>query len=313
MIAARTCWIAPVHLPGNRKGHAVEPYAALGIIGGSGLYRLGGLQNVRSLDLVTPFGTPSSALRVGEVQGIPIAFLARHGDGHRLSPSEVPYAANVHAMKQIGVSRLISISAVGSLSEDIAPRSFVVPDNIIDRTVGRQRTFFDEGIVAHVSIADPFCATLSAVVASAAGSGGLPVAAGGTYVCIEGPQFSTRAESHLFRTWNASVIGMTAMPEARLAREAEICYACLAMVTDFDVWHESEEQVTVDAVLANLLAMTGAVDSIVSALASSAFQECRQGCRYALESAILTSPDQIGEEARERVDVIAGRYFSGQG
>lgn len=290
----------------------MEPYAALGIIGGSGLYRLGGLKNVRNVDLETPFGKPSSALRVGEIHGTAIAFLARHGEGHRLSPSEVPYAANVHAMKQIGVQRLVSISAVGSLAERISPRSFVVPDNIIDRTIGRRRTFFDDGIVAHVSMADPFCATLSKAVTIAARIGGLPVSSAGTYVCIEGPQFSTRAESKLFRSWNASIIGMTAMPEARLAREAEICYACLAMVTDFDVWHESEEHVSVDAVLANLFAMTGAVDSIVSTLAGSAFEECQHQCGQALEGAILTDPVHISVTARDKLDVIAGRYLSGQ-
>jgi 5'-methylthioadenosine phosphorylase len=296
----------------QQKGHALEPYAALGIIGGSGLYRLAGLVNVRSLSVDTPFGQPSSALRVGEVHGTPVAFLARHGEGHRLSPSEVPYAANVHAMKQIGVQRLVSISAVGSLSERISPRSFVVPDNIIDRTIGRRRSFFGDGIVAHVSIADPFCETLSQSVTAAARTGSLPVSAGGTYVCIEGPQFSTRAESNLFRSWNASIIGMTAMPEARLAREAELCYACLAMVTDFDVWHSSEDHVSVEAVLENLFAMTEAVDHIVGALATSAFEACENGCGQALENAILTDPTHMGETARHRLDVVAGRYLTGR-
>lgn len=289
----------------------MEPKAALGIIGGSGLYRLTGLERVQEVDIDTPFGKPSSVLRLGEIQGVPIAFISRHGEGHRLSPSEVPFAANVYAMKLVGVERLVSISAVGSLEERLAPRSFVVPDNIIDRTVGRRRTFFDEGVVAHVSVADPFCEQLSSTVASAAQTGGLPVSRGGTYVCIEGPQFSTKAESNLYRSWGASVIGMTAMPEARLAREAELCYACLAMVTDYDVWHDSEEHVSVDAVLQNLAAMTEAVDTIVGAITQSSEHVCDSGCTSALSAAIVTAPEHISAATRERLAPIAGRYLPG--
>lgn len=290
----------------------MELKAALGIIGGSGLYRLSGLKNVREFEIDTPFGKPSSSLRIGEINDTPVAFLSRHGEGHRLTPTEVPYAANVYAMKQAGVERLVSISAVGSLEERLPPRSFVVPDNIIDRTVDRRRTFFGDGVVAHVSIADPFCSQLAGVVATSAAAGKLPVSVGGTYVCIEGPQFSTRAESHLFRSWGASIIGMTAMPEARLAREAEMCYACLAMVTDYDVWHDTEEHVSVDAVLENLFAMTGAVDSIVAELVVSSDVPCASGCRHALSSAIVTSAEHISEEARARLEPIAGHYLTGQ-
>lgn len=286
----------------------MEPKAALGIIGGSGLYRLSGLTNVETLEIETPFGTPSSPIRIGEVQGVPVAFLSRHGEGHVLMPSEVPYAANVYAMKMLGVERLVSISAVGSLREEVAPRSFVVPDNIIDRTIDRQRTFFGDGLVAHVSMADPFCVSLATGVAQAAAAGGLGVSTGGTYVCIEGPQFSTRAESNVYRSWGASVIGMTAMPEARLAREAGLCYACLAMVTDYDVWHTSEEPVSVEAVVGNLMAMTGAIDRIVPALAGSSF-DCACGCADSLASAIITDPSKIDVATRQRLALLIDRFL----
>lgn len=291
----------------------MEPQASLGIIGGSGLYRLAGLENVRALDIETPFGRPSTQVRVGILNGREVAFISRHAEGHTLSPSEIPYAANICALKMVGVKRVVSISAVGSLREELAPRSFVVPDDIIDRTVGRQRTFFERGVVAHVSLAGPFCSGLAAVLADAAAAGALSVTRGGTYVCIEGPQFSTRAESHLYRSWGASVIGMTAMPEARLAREAELCYACLAMVTDFDVWHESEESVNVQAVLENLFAMTDAVDRIVPELAAMDDNACNQGCRDALGSALVTQPDAIPADVRARLEPIAGRYVNQQG
>jgi 5'-methylthioadenosine phosphorylase len=281
----------------------------LGIIGGSGLYGLASLSNVEELDIDTPWGKPSDPVRIGEISGQTVAFISRHGAGHRLSPSEVPYAANVCAMKMAGVSKLISISAVGSLREDYPPRSFVVPDNTIDRTVGRQRSFFDHGIVAHVSVADPFCPDLSRMLAGVATTGGLPVNSGGTYIAIEGPQFSTKAESALFRSWGASVIGMTALPEARLAREAELCYACLAMVTDYDVWHEEDGPVTVDAVLANLHAMTEAVQTIVTTLAGERLPDCNAGCGEALANAIATAPTAIDATTRERLAPIAERYL----
>jgi 5'-methylthioadenosine phosphorylase len=287
----------------------MEPKATLGIIGGSGLYRLTGLEDVRSIEIDTPFGRPSSPVLLGTVKGNPVAFISRHAEGHRLSPSEIPYAANICALKMLGADRVISISAVGSLDERHVPRSFVVPDNIIDRTVARQRTFFSDGIVAHVSIADPFCSELCHSVIEAAAVGGLPLSMGGTYVCIEGPQFSTKAESHMFRSWGAHIIGMTAMPEARLAREAELCYACLAMVTDFDVWHDAEEHVNVDGVLENLFAMTDAVQAIVTQLVTAESSACQSGCGSALAQAIITSPEAIDDATRSRLEPIAGRYL----
>jgi 5'-methylthioadenosine phosphorylase len=273
----------------------------LGIIGGSGLYNLDGFVDVVSHDIETPFGSPSEQIRVGNIQGQRVAFLSRHASGHRLGPSEIPFAANVCAMKMLGVTRLVSISAVGSLRDDLSPRSFVVPDQTIDRTVNRVRSFFGGGVVAHVSMADPFAAVASV--------GQLPVHRGGTYVCIEGPQFSARAESALFRMWGASIVGMTALPEARLAREAELCYACLAMVTDYDVWHDSEGPVSVDGVIQNLHAMTDAVQRIVTSLASAPAHDCESGCRDALSMAVATQPSVISDEARARLAPIMARYW----
>jgi 5'-methylthioadenosine phosphorylase len=290
----------------------MEP-TRLGIIGGSGLYALESLLDIEPIAVETPYGSPSDAIHLGHLGGRTVAFLSRHGAGHRFSPSEVPYRANIWALKSIGVTHLISISAVGSLKEALPPRSFVVPDNLIDRTLGRPRTFFEGGVVAHVSLADPFCPSLSEAVASAAEVGDLPVARGGTYVCIEGPQFSTRAESHLYRSWGASVIGMTAMPEARLAREAELCYACLAMVTDYDVWHDAEEHVSVELVIQNLFAMTAAAAQAIEALAGHAPPACGAGCRDALAAAIITNPAAVPIEARTRLEPIAGKRLGPDG
>lgn len=281
----------------------------LGLIGGSGLYSLKQLDNMRRHSLETPFGVPSDSVVTGRIDGVELAFVARHGEGHRLAPSEVPYAANVCAMKMLGVTRLVSISAVGSLREHLTPRSFVVPDQTIDRTVGRQRSFFGDGVVAHVSMANPFCSDLATWIADHADAAGLPVERGGTYVCIEGPQFSTRAESEMFRSWGASIVGMTALPEARLAREAEMCYACLAMVTDFDVWHTDEGPVNVEGVLENLHAMTDAVQQIVHAVATNVPHECHSGCSDALMSAIVTESGHISRVARERLAPITSRYW----
>jgi 5'-methylthioadenosine phosphorylase len=274
---------------------------ALGVIGGSGIYALEALQDGEGIEIDTPFGTPSAPVRAGRIGPTDLFFVPRHGEGHRFSPSSLPYRANIHALKQLGVTHLLSLSAVGSLREDIPPRSLVLPDQIIDRTVGRERTFFDHGVVAHVGIADPFCAPLQEAVAFAAAAVDRGVQRGGTYVCIEGPQFSTRAESQLYRQWGASIIGMTAMPEARLAREAGLCYATLALVTDFDVWHESECDVSVDVVLSNLDANSRAAAEILVALAERGLskRECR--CRGALETAIVTAPEAIGPDVRHRL------------
>lgn len=286
----------------------------IGFIGGSGLYALASLESAEEVNIDTPFGRPSDVIHVGELNGTGVAFLSRHGAGHRLAPSEVPYRANVCAMKMLGVRTLISISAVGSLQEEIEPRSFVIPDNIVDRTTGRHRSFFGDGAVAHVSVAEPFCSQLCSRLYDAAHhhDGSLPITFGGTYVCIEGPQFSTRAESELYRSWGASIIGMTAMPESRLAREAELCYACLAMVTDYDVWRTGEAEVSVELVVENLHVMSEAVQEIVVAVATSGEHRCKSGCRTALEDAIITDPGVIPETTRTRLKPIAGRYLDGQ-
>lgn len=279
----------------------------LGIIGGSGLYQLSAFSQAESLKIETPFGVPSSPVSVGTVGDTPIAFVSRHGVGHHHAPTDVPYRANIYALKQLGITHLVSISAVGSLNEFMAPGTFVVPDQIIDRTVNRSRTFFDDGVVAHVSLADPFCSALSAYVAACAESTSVSTALGGTYVCIEGPQFSTRAESRMFRAWGGSVIGMTAMPEARLAREAGLCYACLAMVTDWDVWHETEEAVSVAAVVETLNAMTSAVQSLVISLAEAPLPDCTTACSSSLEHAIVTDSSRIPSSTAERLLPLTGR------
>ena len=282
----------------------------LGIIGGSGLYALPGFRQTEAVEIETPFGNPSSEIVIGELAGTRIGFLSRHGSGHRLAPHEVPFAANIYALKSIGVERLLSVSAVGSLQLHLEPRGFCVPDNLIDRTTGRRRTFFGDGAVAHVSMADPFCAAFSSqVVTSARSATDLAVHRGGTYVCIEGPQFSTRAESELFRSWGASIIGMTALPEARLAREAEICYACLAMVTDYDVWHAADD-VSVEIVIENLQAMASDVADIVAALVEREKGHCQSGCSRALDDAIITSPDSVSDRYWERLGPIARRYLT---
>lgn len=291
----------------------VSATAELGIIGGSGLYALDGFEASEELTIPTPYGDPSDRVRIGTLEGRAVAFISRHGPGHRLAPSEVPYAANIYALKSLGVTHVLSVSAVGSLKEEIPPRSFVVPSDLIDRTISRRRSFFGDGIVAHASMADPFCPAFGDVLAAVAGeSAPLPVSRGGSYVCIEGPQFSTRAESELFRTWGASIIGMTALPEARLAREAELCYACLAMVSDYDVWHESDD-VSVELVIANLHAMTSAVAAIIPALAARLPIECNSGCGRALDNAIITAPDAWPDGIEERLGPVGGRVLEARG
>ncbi len=227
---------------------AVKPRADIAVIGGSGLYEMEGLTRVRELRVSTPFGKPSDAIVIGTLAEQRVAFLSRHGRGHRISPSMINYRANIYALKSLGVSRIISVSAVGSMKEHIKPGHLVLPDQFIDRTTQRMGTFFDQGLVAHVAFAEPICGELSGIVRRAAKQVGATTHVGGTYVCIEGPQFSTKAESRLYRQWGVDVIGMTNIPEAKLAREAEMCYATLALVTDFDCWHATEESVTVEAI-----------------------------------------------------------------
>ncbi len=281
----------------------------LGVIGGSGVYALAELAAGESVEIETPFGAPSGPLRIGRIGETDVAFVPRHGPGHRFSPSDLPYRANIYALKAIGVTHLLSISAVGSLQESLPPRTRVVPDQIIDRTLARPRSFFEDGVVAHVGMADPYCPLLRPAVSRAGAANETPVHVGGTYVCIEGPQFSTRAESNLFRSWGASVIGMTAMPEARLAREAELCYATLALVTDYDVWHEDEDDVSVELVLGHLRANSEAAAGIVRALAEGGLPERRCGCAAALDGAVMTDPALIDDARRERLGVIGRRVL----
>ncbi|MDA8016489.1 MAG: S-methyl-5'-thioadenosine phosphorylase [Thermoanaerobaculia bacterium] len=297
----------------------------IGVIGGSGLYTMDSLEVLEERVVETPFGQPSDALIIGRLEDLEVAFLSRHGRGHRLMPSELPFRANIWAMKSIGVRYLISVSAVGSLQEAYAPRHVVVPDQFIDRTRHRPDTFFGDGLVAHVGFADPVCPVLTDLMADAAeeafeDSGSTPeevsVHRGGTYVCMEGPQFSTRAESFLYRSWGADIIGMTNLQEAKLAREAEICYGTFGMVTDYDCWHETEEDVTVEAVLEILRdnAATGqaAVRGTVRRLAEAGLEpRGDHTCPDALRTALITQPDVVPAEAVERLRPILGRYFSG--
>lgn len=284
------------------------PDPAVGFIGGSGLYDMDGLTNAQEIDVETPYGRPSDSIVTGELDGVAVAFLPRHGRGHRISPSELPVRANIYAMKQTGVQRLISISAVGSLKEELKPLDLVIPDQIIDRTRERPSTFFGDGLVAHVGFADPFCPALRRQAVEAA-SYETDVHDGGTYVVIEGPQFSTRAESEMHRSWGASVVGMTALPEARLAREAEMCYVTLAFVTDYDVWHEAEADVSVELVVQNLMQNVRTAQTIVRRMATAANDTSPCGCDRALENAIITSRDLIPPATRKRLGLLVDKYL----
>lgn len=281
----------------------------IGVIGGTGLYDLD-LRNVREASVGTPFGAPSDAITIGECGGTPVAFLPRHGRGHRLLPSEAPYRANIHALKQLGVERLVSVSAVGSLREEIEPLHMVVPDQLIDRTRLRAHTFFGDGLVAHAAFADPFCRDLSALLAEAAGGAQAVVHRGGALIVIEGPAFSTRAESELYRSWNASIIGMTTIPEAKLAREAEMCYAVLACATDYDVWHDGHEDVTVDVVVANLRENAEHSRRALERLIPNLAGPRRCGCGDALQNAIVTRREHVPQETLDRLGPIVSRYMS---
>jgi 5'-methylthioadenosine phosphorylase len=284
-----------------------KPQAEIAIIGGSGLYEIEGLEQVREVRVTTPFGRPSDALVLGTLDGIRVAFLSRHGRGHLISPSEINYRANIYALKTIGVSRVISVSAVGSMKESVRPGDVVVPDQFIDVTKRRISTFFDRGIVAHVAFADPICSHLSAALAKAAQETGATVHRGGTYLCIEGPQFSTRAESFLYRQWGVDVIGMTNLPEAKLAREAELCYATLALPTDYDCWHSSEESVTVEAILATLHKNVAMAKRVLRAALSVAREPRKCACGSALQYAVLTAPGKISKETRKRLALLLHR------
>lgn len=289
--------------------------AAIGIIGGSSVYALEKLEEVEEHQIDTPFGAPSDVIISGRMGGTALAFLPRHGRGHRLNPSEVPYRANIWALKKLGVEWLVSISAVGSMREDVPPGSMLLPDQYIDRTSGgRSRTFYDRGIVGHVGLADPACGILRDTVATAIKEVGVACRVGGTYVCIEGPAFSTKAESELYRSWGVDIIGMTAMPEVRLAREAEMHYTTVALVTDYDCWHATEETVNVESVLKILSQNAGNIKRVISTFADAVGGLQKEkahpcGCAEAMRYGIITRPDAIGEEARARVDLLLGKYL----
>ena len=285
------------------------PEARIGVIGGTGLYQMDGLNDVEEVYPDTPFGKPSDAIVTGILDGVGVAFLPRHGRGHRLSPSEIPVRANIYGLKALGVQRIISVSAVGSLREEIRPLDMVIPDQIIDRTMGRVSTFFGDGIVAHVGFAEPFCPYMADALHRGAEKMGARVHFRGTYVAIEGPQFSTKAESHLYRSWGAAVIGMTAAPEAKLAREAEICYSILACSTDYDCWHESEVPVTVELVVANLNKNTALSKAILDDVIPRLSEERSCSCGSALEDSIITARGVIPPEARERLALLVDKYL----
>jgi 5'-methylthioadenosine phosphorylase len=282
----------------------------LGIIGGSGLYNMEDLTTIDELKLVTPFGEPSSPILIGELEGKTIAFLARHGIGHFISPSEINYRANIYALKSVGVEQVLAVSACGSLREDFRPGEIVIPDQVFDHTKNRNRTFFGDGLVAHISVADPLCPDFSSWVGMAAAEAGGSVHEGGAFITIEGPRFSTRIESNTFRAWGMSIIGMTTSPEAFLAREAEMCYAVMAHVTDYDVWHVSEDPVTVEMVIEILQANTSLTQEAVKNLVSQLPQEKTCGCNHALQDALITNPECIPPETRERLSLLVEQYLS---
>ncbi len=284
----------------------------LGIIGGSGVYDLPGLQNARSERIHTPWGEPSDELGFGDIDGLPLVFLPRHGRGHRLGPSHINYRANIDAMKRAGVTDLISVSACGSFREELSPGTFVLVDQFIDRTFAREKSFFGPGCVAHVAFADPVSPGLTGEIEKAAKAEKLDHQRGGTYLVMEGPQFSTRAESHLYRSWNCDVIGMTNMPEAKLAREAEICYATLAMVTDYDCWHEAHEDINIEVLLKTLHENVDKAKRLIGRLARDIPREhepCSIGSDRALDSAIITAPEARDPELLRKLDAVAGRVL----
>ncbi|MFQ3615101.1 MAG: S-methyl-5'-thioadenosine phosphorylase [Cyanobacteriota bacterium] len=285
----------------------------IGIIGGSGLYKMDALKDVREVEIDTPFGKPSDALIVGTLEGTPVAFLARHGRNHTLLPSELPFRANIYAMKSLGVEYLISASAVGSLQAAAKPLDMVLPDQFIDRTKGRVSTFFGEGIVAHIAFGDPVCKNLATVLGEAIASLDLPdvtLHQGGTYVCMEGPAFSTRAESNLYRSWGATVIGMTNLPEAKLAREAEIAYATLALVTDYDCWHPDHDSVTVDMVIGNLTKNAVNAQRVIQETVRRLAQNPPPSeAHHALKYAILTPLDKAPPETKAKLELLLKKYL----
>jgi 5'-methylthioadenosine phosphorylase len=291
------------------KKSGINQSAFVGVLGGSGLYDMDGLKDVHEVRVKTPFGSPSDAVILGTLEGAKIAFLSRHGRGHRLNPSEINYRANIYALKSLGVSRVISVSAVGSMKEAIRPGEMVFPDQFIDLTKRRASTFFEGGMVAHVAFGQPICPSLTDALAKAGSQMDASFHRGGTYLCMEGPQFSTKAESRLYRQWGVDVIGMTNMPEAKLAREAELCYATIALVTDYDCWHETEEAVTVEAILATLHHNVDLAKRMVRVLAPAVQSLPACSCQQALSNAIVTAPKSIPAAMRKKTDLLTQRVF----
>jgi len=290
------------------------PQAIIGVIGGTGLYRMDGMTDIEEVTISTPFGDPSDVITIGKVSGVAMAFLPRHGRGHRISPTEIPVRANLWALKSLGVEWVISVSAVGSLREDIAPRDLVIPDQLYDRTKSRVNSFFEQGIVVHCAFAEPFCSTLSKLLLDAACElDDVKVHVGGTYVCMEGPLFSTRAESQIYRKLGMDIIGMTALPEAKLAREAELCYATIACATDYDCWHESEESVTVEKVIGHLNANVANAQRMLRLIAQkipSTHRDQPCGCAQSLATSIVTDPALIPAEVKEKYQLLIGKYLA---
>jgi len=289
---------------------SLEHHATIGIIGGSGLYVMPGFEAQEEARLQTPFGDPSDPYVLGTLEGVRVAFLARHGKGHRISPSELNFRANIYGMKMLGVERILSLSAVGSLKEEHHPLDFVIPDQFVDRTRGRMSTFFGRGIVAHISFADPVCPQLSALLHNSARHLGINSKLGGTYLCMEGPAFSTRAESNLYRSWGMDVIGMTNLTEAKLAREAEICYVTAAMVTDYDCWHEEHDAVTVDQIINTLHQNAANACQLVRHAVAAMPQTRTCKCGAALKHAIITDRAAIPQSAKDELRLLIGKYTS---
>jgi 5'-methylthioadenosine phosphorylase len=285
------------------------PTAKIGVIGGTGLYDIEGLTDIKEVNVDTPFGKPSDAIVVGKVGGLGIAFLPRHGKGHRISPTEVPSRANIYALKSLGVEFIISSNSCGSFKEELRPGHLLVPDQIIDRTRQRQSTFFGEGIVAHIQFADPFCPVLSQIVYQSAREAGATVHRGGTFIAMEGPAFSTRAESRLYRAWGADVIGMTVLPEAKLAREAEICYASIACITDYDSWHDTNETVTVEAILTTMRNNIDFAKKTIRMAAGRVPEKRDCACASALGPALVTDPSLITVAQKKNLDLLIGKYI----
>lgn len=284
--------------------------ASIAVIGGSGLYDMPGIEQVTTVETTTPYGDPSGDITIGTLSGKRVAFLARHGAGHIYTPTTVPYCANIYALKTLGVRHIIAISACGSLYEDYAPGHLVVPDQLYDNTKHRHRTFFDTGLVAHVGVADPFCAELSDIVFEALRQTDATVHRGGTFITIEGPRFSTRGESNIFRQWGCKLIGMTTSPEAYLAREAEIAYTVIAHVTDYDVWHESEEAVTVEVVMRTVAQNVDYAKQAVALAVQNIDVDAEWDCHNALANAIMTAKHALSDEQRQRLAPIVGRYYA---